>query len=103
MGQFVEFPAIVYHCWSFARQAIIGTGLAQSKAMKFFCRHCDEIAVGEPYRVISEEGGVILLNMTVCRPCSEQARTLGLRSEAVRAGKQNRHGPRMSHAQPLPG
>lgn len=51
--------------------------------MKFFCRHCDKIVVGKPYRVISEEGGEILLDMTVCRSCYEQARALGLRSEAV--------------------
>jgi len=51
--------------------------------MKFFCRHCDEIVVGKPYRVISEENGVILLDMTVCHSCYEQARALGLYSEAL--------------------
>ena len=62
--------------------------------MEFFCRHCDEIAVGEPYRVMSEENGVILLNMTVCRSCCEQARALGLRSEAIRRDRRAR-GPAM--------
>ena len=51
--------------------------------MKFYCRHCDEEVVGRPYRVVSEEDGVILLNMTVCRGCYEQARALGLRSEPM--------------------
>ena len=51
--------------------------------MKFLCRHCDEEVVGRPYRVVSEEDGVILLNMTVCRGCYEQARSLGLRSEPI--------------------
>ena len=61
----------------------IGTSLAETIAMKFFCRHCDEIVVGKPYRVISEENGVILLDMTVCHSCYEQARALGLYSEAL--------------------
>jgi RNase P subunit RPR2 len=52
--------------------------------MKFFCRHCDEIVVGKAYRVVSEEDGVILLNMTVCRSCYKQARALGLYSEPIR-------------------
>ena len=51
--------------------------------MKFFCRHCDKIVAGKPYRVISEEDGVILLDMTVCRSCDKQARELGLYSEAI--------------------
>jgi hypothetical protein len=55
--------------------------------MKFFCRHCDELAVGQPYRVTSEEDGVILLNMTVCRPCCEQAKALGLHSESIPRSK----------------
>lgn len=46
--------------------------------MEFFCRHCDEMIVGTPYRVISEENGVVLLNMTVCHACHEQAKALGL-------------------------
>jgi hypothetical protein len=61
----------------------IGISLAEPTAMKFFCRHCDEMVVGKPYRVISQEDGEILLNMTVCRPCYEQARALGLDSVAM--------------------
>jgi len=57
--------------------------LLPKSGMKFFCRHCDEEVVGHPYRVVSEEDGVILLNMTVCRGCYEQARALGLRSEPI--------------------
>ena len=51
--------------------------------MKFFCRHCEKIVEDKPYRVISEENGVILLDMMVCRPCYEQAKELGLHSEAI--------------------
>ena len=62
--------------------------------MEFFCRHCDEIVVGQPYRVISEEDGVVLLNMTVCRSCYKEARALGLHSEAIqRDGKPRRRRP----------
>jgi hypothetical protein len=62
---------------------MIGIGLAGPTSMKFLCRHCDQITIGQPFRVISEEDGVILLNMTVCRSCGEQAKTLGLRSEPI--------------------
>ena len=51
--------------------------------MKFFCRHCDQTVEEQPYRVISEEDGVILLDMMVCGPCYEQAQELGLYSEAI--------------------
>ena len=62
---------------------ISGIALAQLAAMKFYCRHCDEIVVGQPYRVISKENGVVLLDMTVCRSCDQQAKALGLYSEAI--------------------
>jgi hypothetical protein len=58
--------------------------------MKFFCRHCDKVAIGQPYRVTSEENGVRLLDMTVCRSFYEQARALGLHSEAVRSARRLR-------------
>jgi hypothetical protein len=54
--------------------------------MDAICRHCDGIIVGRRYRVISEEDGVILLDMTVCHSCYQQARALGLYSEPVPLG-----------------
>ena len=51
--------------------------------MEFVCRHCEEIAFGQPYRVISEQDGIVLLDMIVCRRCYEQAQDLGLHSEPV--------------------
>lgn len=51
--------------------------------MKFICRHCDELTVGTPYRVVSEEAGVILLDMIVCHACFVQARNLGLKTEEI--------------------
>ena len=86
----MEFPMIACHPWSLERHAKIGIGFAETKTMKFFCKHCDEIVVGKPYRVISEEAGVILLDMTVCRPCYQQARALGLYSEAIPLGREPR-------------
>jgi RNase P subunit RPR2 len=79
----MEFAIIVCHLWSFERQPIIGTRIAEPMIMKFFCKHCDQIVIGKPYRVISEDNGVILLNMTVCGSCHEQAKALGLHSEAI--------------------
>ena len=35
------------------------------------------------YRVLSEEQGVILLDMIVCQSCYDQARALGLKGEEV--------------------
>jgi len=84
MGHRVEFAIIVCHLWSFERQRMIGTRIAEPTIMKFFCKHCDQIVIGKPYRVVSEDNGVILLNMTVCGSCHEQAKALGLHSEAIK-------------------
>jgi len=83
MGQRLEIPVIVCHSRSLEGQANVGITLAGIKTMKFFCRHCDEIVKDKPYRVISEEKGVILLDMMVCHSCYEKARELGLYSEAI--------------------
>jgi hypothetical protein len=58
--------------------------------MAFFCRHCDEVATGKIYRVFSEEDGLILLNMVVCRLCYEQARQLGLDGEEIELDQYSR-------------
>lgn len=52
--------------------------------MDFFCEHCDEMATGTMYRVFSEEDGVRLLDMIVCRSCYDQARALGLDGEEAK-------------------
>ena len=69
---------------------ITGTLLALLAAMKFFCRHCERIVFGRSYRVISEEDGVTLLDMTVCHSCYEQAKALGLHSEAIPLDREQR-------------
>ena len=61
--------------------------------MKFFCRHCERIVFGRSYRVISQEDGVTLLDMTVCHSCYEQAKALGLHSEAIPLDREQRRQP----------
>ncbi len=51
--------------------------------MVFFCRHCDDVATGKMFRVFSEEQGIVLLDMIVCRLCYEQAIQLGLDGEEI--------------------
>jgi hypothetical protein len=51
--------------------------------MEFICQHCDDVARGAKYRVISEENGLVFLNMIVCRSCHEQAKELGLHVERI--------------------
>ena len=58
--------------------------------MAFFCRHCDEVATGNMYRVFSEEQGILLLNMIVCRFCYDQARQLGLDGEELELDQNSR-------------
>ena len=53
--------------------------------MDTICRHCDETIEGQAYRVISEEGGVALLNMVVCASCAAVAKSLLLYTEEIRA------------------
>jgi hypothetical protein len=52
--------------------------------MEFVCRHCEEAATGSMYRVLSEEDGIVLLDMVVCRSCYDQARQLGLEGEEIK-------------------
>jgi len=49
--------------------------------MTFVCDHCTELTHGKAFRVISEECGIVVVDMIVCAPCHEQAKSLGLDSE----------------------
>jgi len=51
--------------------------------MEFICRHCDEASTGDAYRVLSEENGVILLNIIVCFQCAMKARGLELSTQKL--------------------
>lgn len=55
--------------------------------MNTVCRHCDEIIVGPAYRVISEEDGLVLLDMVVCASCAAVAKSLLLHTEEIAPGE----------------
>jgi hypothetical protein len=68
--------------------------------MEFICQHCDDVARGAKYRVISEENGLVFLNMVVCRSCHEQAKQLGLHVERITQVDESRsHRSPMAHAE----
>jgi hypothetical protein len=52
--------------------------------MGWICQHCGAPFAGSPYRVRSEESGVVLLDLIVCHRCHVQARELGLCTEEIR-------------------
>jgi hypothetical protein len=51
--------------------------------MNLICEHCDEMIVGGSYRVLSEEDGVLLLDMVVCSHCAAEAKSLQLHTEEL--------------------
>ena len=55
--------------------------LAQSSVMGWICQHCGAPFVDSPYRVKSEESGVVLLDLIVCHYCALEAQRLGLHTE----------------------
>ena len=61
--------------------------------MEFVCRRCNHITKRKPYRVTTEDAGVVLLNMLVCPSCARLAKSLGLSTvkmeSAKRAAKTN--------------
>jgi superfamily II helicase len=46
--------------------------------MESTCRRCNHSTKQKLYRVITEEAGVVLLNMVVCSSCARLAKRLGL-------------------------
>ena len=55
--------------------------------MEFACRRCDQITKQKPYRVTTEDCGVVLLNMLVCPSCARLARRLGLPAVKMESAK----------------
>jgi hypothetical protein len=51
--------------------------------MAWICQHCDAPFDDSPYRVKSEESGIVLLDLIVCHRCHVQARELGLYTEKI--------------------
>jgi hypothetical protein len=56
------------------------------RGMNVICEHCDEMIVGSSYRVLSEEDGVLLLDMVVCSHCAAEAKNLQLHTEELNVG-----------------
>ncbi|HXV78249.1 MAG TPA: hypothetical protein VEG60_00070 [Candidatus Binatia bacterium] len=52
--------------------------------MGWICQHCGAPFADSPYRVKSEDSGIVLLDLVVCRRCHAQAQELGLRTEAIK-------------------
>ncbi len=55
--------------------------------MKFLCRRCNHITKQKPYRVTSEDGGVVLLDLLVCPSCARLATSLGLPTVKMESAK----------------
>jgi hypothetical protein len=55
--------------------------------MEFVCRRCTRITKQKPYRVTTEDGGVVLLNMIVCPSCARLAKSLGLPTVRMESAK----------------
>ena len=54
------------------------------------CEHCGGTIIGMIYRVTSEEDGVVMLDMTVCKGCSIEGRNLGLMVQELNPIEQER-------------
>jgi hypothetical protein len=54
--------------------------------MEFVCRRCTHFTK-TLYRVTTEDGGVVLLNMLVCPSCARLAKSLGLPTVKVESAK----------------
>jgi superfamily II helicase len=55
--------------------------------MEFTCRRCNHITKQKLYRVITEEEGIVLLNMVVCSSCARLAKRLGLPAVKIQTAK----------------
>ncbi len=62
---------------------LMAQDLRPKAAMNLICEHCDEMIVGNAYRVTSEEDGIILLDMIVCSLCGMEAKRLQLHTEVL--------------------
>jgi hypothetical protein len=53
------------------------------KLMEFVCEHCRKLETSSVYQVVSEAGGIVLLDMIVCHSCYLQAKNLGLDAKEI--------------------
>jgi hypothetical protein len=61
---------------------------ASSVMMEIICEHCQAATTGKLYRVTSEEGAVVMLDMIVCEACCQEAQKLGLNTNQLDSIKQ---------------
>jgi hypothetical protein len=57
--------------------------------MEFICRRCSKLTKQNPYRVRTEDGGIVLLNMLVCPSCARLAKRLGLPAVKMKSAEQS--------------
>jgi hypothetical protein len=72
--------------------------------MEFVCRRCTSLTT-KPYRVTTEDGGVVLLNMLVCPSCARLAKSLGLptvKMEPAKSAARTRARPPMTDSKQRP-
>ena len=55
--------------------------------MEFVCKRCEQLTKQRPYRVTTEDGGLVLLNMLVCGSCARLAKRLGLPAVKMESAK----------------
>ncbi len=55
--------------------------------MAFVCRRCYRITKRKPYRVITEDAGVVTLNLLVCPFCARLAKSLGFSTVKMESAK----------------
>jgi hypothetical protein len=58
--------------------------------MGWICQHCGAPFIDTAYRVTSEDSGMVMLDMIVCRHCQVEARDLGLHTEKLRVRNSSR-------------
>jgi hypothetical protein len=58
---------------------------AHHARMEYYCEHCHRYRKGDAYRVISDEFGLVRLDIIVCYECYLDARRLGLRANKMAA------------------
>ena len=54
-----------------------------STVRRIVCERCQNPTTGKVYRVTSEEGEALVLNMIVCDACAREARRVGLKVEEI--------------------
>ena len=73
--------------------------------MEFVCRRCSDLIKQKAYRVITQDGGVVLLNMLVCGSCARLAKRLGLpvvKMESARKAAKAEAAEAMTDSKPQP-